>query len=74
MSQPNYRLRVIKDGNEILTKDYVTLAGAVKAYDRVLTWYNVAPNTPKLSGVCTVREMNGTGVKRSEFKPGFGWY
>lgn len=74
-----YHLIAIRDGAEVLNKNYVSRSAAVRAYDRILTALSVGYAKPKQSGVVRLDEradnrLCSDNLKRAEWKLGFGWY
>ena len=71
--QITFRLRVIIDGELIISHDYAREHAAVRAYDRATALHSIGERCPKTSGVARV-DRNFESLKRCDWKPGFGWY
>lgn len=70
---PTFRVRVIIDGVLIVSRDFKQERAAVRAYDRATALYGIGERRPKTSGVARV-ERDFELLKRSDWRPGFGWY
>lgn len=70
---PTFRVRVIVDGTLVVSRDFKQEHAAVRAYDRATALYGIGERRPKSSGIARI-ERDFQPLKRSDWRPGFGWY
>ena len=63
------RLRVIVDGEVVLSKDYVREVAARRAYDRALALYGLGERRPRVGGTATLA-LDFEQIKRDEWRRG----
>ena len=73
IESPTFSVRVIIDGTLVVSRDFKQEHAAVRAYDRATALYGIGERRPKTSGIAKV-ERDFEPLKRSDWRPGFGWY